>query len=192
MRQVEVPDRMRQALHDRLRTEKADLNRRHLRRLLRYGAVAAALLVLIGGVVWHFWQLPEVTAETVTADFQFVRSFTPGPEALDESFRQMGYETLVPRDNEVWYRHFAFHGLAEFQGKRVPALYFQSGNYIAQVRILSDRQFNFKGLGDCPQDEGYPKRLLVRFSPDRRYAYLIVYTGVDANWLLKKPLDEGA
>jgi hypothetical protein len=188
MRQVDVPDRLKATLHAKLDADHADRHRRRMFRAVRSIAAAAAVLILFGAAYawWRHHTRPEVTGDQVLAEVRKPRDDgPPSPEQLDEAFRKMGVTTAVPR--EMKYDYFMFHSLADFQGYQVPSLVFlqKSRQRYAQVLILSDRQFNFKKLGNyqSPHDVAY-ENVKVVLSRDSRYAYVIVYTGRDLDWLL--------
>ena len=188
MRRIDVPDRLRDLLHKRLKDDAADARRRRSVKVLsRVGIAAGVLLMVVGGIVyWRQQTLPEVTAEQAQNDLRAeeIARLTMGPEDYDAAFRRMGVETVVPRG--LKYQYVKSHALEDYQGQQVPMLVFREGEHHARVRILSARQFNLKNLQDFQsRDEEY-SRLQIEVTPDRRYAYLIIYSGDDLSWLKQR------
>jgi hypothetical protein len=79
-------------------------------------------------------------------------------------------------------------------GKVVPQLLFRrtvgGRSYEARIFIVSDRDFNLASLAETPPIEmpGYKYKYAgQRSAEDRRYAYLIFYTGPDLDWLREEP-----
>jgi hypothetical protein len=187
MRRVDVPDRLRDLLHKRLKGDNADRPRRRLGKFLRRAAIAASIVAMVGVGLVYWWQqnLPAVNHEQILADLRDEEIRQHDPEDLDAAFRRLGVETMVPR--ELKYRYLLFYGLEEYRGQKVAALLFKYGEHHAHVRILSARQFNLKELHDfhSPRDDGYQK-LKIELTPDRRYAYVIAYVGDDLGWLRQR------
>jgi hypothetical protein len=187
VRRVEVPDRLRDLLHQRLNADAVHHRRRWLRRLLvGVGTAAGVLLVLgLGFAYWRQQSRPEVHPEQVYNDLRERQVQTPDPEDLDSAYRLLGVETVVPRG--LKYKYLLSHGLEEFQGRMVPALIFRDGDRFARVLILSDREFNFQDLHDyhSPRDDDYQK-LKIELTADRHFAYLIAYLADDLGWLRQR------
>lgn len=180
LRKVDVPDRLGPLLHEQLGLDLT--TKLHHRAVWRYAAAAVVLIALVAGVgSWSLWPKPRLDGEQMWADLQ---GSQPGLTEIEKFYRDNGSEVVLPRD--LQYGHLKFPlGFSEFQGQKVPCLFFvnHDGNY-ASVRVLSAQKFDFHNQKEfhSPPDDSYPK-LLIDFSPDRRFAYLIVYTGKDLNWL---------
>jgi hypothetical protein len=184
MRRVEAPPGLRQRLHGRLNADRAAARRRWLRLAAAYGGLAAAVLLWLGGILyWRSWQLPPLNGLQVYEKVVQVDDYSNlKPEELDELFRQLGVETVAPRD--LKYEYLTFAGLKLFEGRPTPYLSFQRRHQQAQLYILSDRQFNLEGVRNYtpPEDSGY-KKVVIFWTADKHYAYVIAFTGDDSAWL---------
>jgi hypothetical protein len=189
MRKVDPAEGLRQRIHQRLDAdlaERTQRRRKHWMRVKLYGAAAAVVLALLGGyLAWRFWQKTPVDPNRVWEEVARNEVYVPPPEEIDAVFSdKMGVKTLTPRDFK--YEYLTFYGLSYFEGRQVPYLYFQNkSDQQVQVRILSDQQFDLTRLeGDgAHRDDGYSRKLEIRWSADRHFAYLIVYTGGEPLWL---------
>jgi hypothetical protein len=188
MRAVDPPADLRQRLHTRLDADNAERRRRlWLRRLYYSGAVAAVLLLTVGGYLgWRYFSRPRFNNYDAwnRVNAEEFRQFTA--DEVKDLFRQLGMETAVPEN--FHYDRLTFWGVTLFEGRKVPYLIFQNRQDQASVRILSDRDFNLDALTDDQVlGEGYPKKVQIRWSPDRHYAFLVAYTGDDPSWLMPPP-----
>jgi hypothetical protein len=181
MRQVEVPDRLRNLLLARLERERGDWYRRWFAHGARLAAAAAAVVLLVwGAAVWWGAHRPvKVDAEMVWQNVKQERMAPLDREGVERYFRDIGHETAAPR--EMNYSFLSSYGLAPFQGKQVPCLYFISDELRvrAQVRILSDKHFDLEGLERHYQSpHGYEYKVEITRQPGAHYAYVYVYSGV--------------
>jgi hypothetical protein len=195
MRAVEVPDGLRTELLHRLAAERGDWYRRWMARATWVGGVAAAILLLVGGVYFLREAIrPEVDTEAV---FLATNVSNQGREEVEESLKALGIRAEAPRLNYAFFNPpAAVCELPGQAGKKVGYLQFfqlsppkANGKdkkvevKRAKVFIVDDRQFNLKALQPPSSDEGYTYRLDVKKSRSGRYAYLIFYTGDNYNWL---------
>lgn len=190
MRAVEVPPGLKKMILDRAAAAREDAERRRFKRRLRVFAAAAALLLCAGGI-WYWVSLPHVL--DVMAFRQRIHDQEISPrdrDALTAEFKaQYGVETVLPDD--LNYGLLTCIAVGKVQGQTVPLLIFnRTGNEresaYAHVYVLSDRQFDLKGVAATdPDPHGYRHKVDVVVHPNGRYAYLIVYTGNDLRWLRK-------
>jgi hypothetical protein len=195
VRRVEVPEGLRGRLLARLEADRGDLHRRWAGHALRAAAaVAAVLLIGLGVREWAWARRPVPDAVAAWEEVKQRHIAPPGRDAVGQSFESLGVRTELPRG--LNYALLAYHGVTEFQGERVPQLIFirDEPPCRAEVRILSDRQFN---LADLPptarqSEEGYPEKVELEVRPGRRFADLFIYTGEDLGWLRQRPDEAGA
>lgn len=182
VRDVPVPDKLRERLLARLKGERQAALRRKLAWAARGAAVAAALL--IGVFVW--WQYigskpPRLELDPLTeADIAKHNSRTP--EQVEVWFQEHHQITMVaPKDFD--YRFLADYELATLQGKPVPKLVFQrsenNGITRARVFVLTREQFDLSGLPTVPPDiQSLGRWLTVKEPPEApNTRYLIIYEG---------------
>jgi hypothetical protein len=196
MRAVDVPDRLRNHLLAKLDAERADWYRQRIFRYLKPVAAAAACALLFVGA-WAGWSLyryyERPTPDIATFERQVLQDSVSPPErpALEKEFKGKGYVTVLPDFN---YRYLKSRSIGEFQGVNVPQLVFHldgddtTRGEIAIVSVLSEKQFK---LADVPSSDaassGYPYKVAVQHQPGGSFAYVIVYTGKDYEWLKNKP-----
>jgi hypothetical protein len=193
MRQVEVPDGLRAQLLARLEAERGDWYRHRfghgVRALL---AVAAAVLV-----VWGLWWWYQPGRQAVDLEEFYVRAAVAQPtrEDVAGSFRRLGVDAPLPDFNYAFLSSYGVTELPGHPGKKSPCLEFvdrQGRRNRACVYIVSDREFDLKDLPPGPQLSlsGSEFTLTVIPRPGTPYAYLILHTGKDFDWL--KPREQDA
>jgi hypothetical protein len=191
MRAVEVPPGLKKMILDRAAAAREDAERRQFKRRLRALAAAAAVLLCVGGI-WYWINLPRDFDLPSVRETVHQQEISPRDrDALVAEFKsQFGIDTVLPDD--LNYALLTCTALGKVQGQTVPLLVFNrnendKANAHALVYVLSDRQFNLKGLAATdPDPQGYRHKVDVVVHPSGRYAYLIVYTGNDLRWLRKE------
>jgi hypothetical protein len=196
MAQVEVPAQLRGSIQTRLDSRRAEWSRRRARRLsrrsarrwYRVAAVAAAMLLAVGGA-WLWWvnNLPAVKMDQVY-DVVQRRGVTPvsREQVTADLQARYGVNAVLPDFN---YNMWTCTALVDFQGTKVPLLIFRRNNQAAhayaEVYVLSARQFNLKDLlSREPASAGSVYKVEVVVPSDRSdYAYLVIYTGENLDWL---------
>jgi hypothetical protein len=189
MRQVEVPERLRGQILARLDVERSDRLRRRYGHAIR--ALAAAAVLLVGVWGWLYWragQLPVVDVEQVV---QAASVAPPGHAVVNRFLKSLGLEANAPDPQKVNYAFLINYSLSElpgYEGKQVPELVFMRLNSgrpaVARVFIVSSKQFNLQELlGGVQAPVGYTYKLEVVPDEGKRFAYLILYTGDNLNWL---------
>jgi Putative zinc-finger len=192
MRAVEVPDRLKARLLARLAEQRRDERRRRLGGKLRY-AVPAAAVLLVAVSLWAFGSpfkdgvnLFELVTVVNKKDI-----VSQEPREVEETFRRMGVETkLPPNFNYAYLTHSDFSELPGHKGKTVPHLTFlrPDNRERVEVYILSARQFKLQSLANMPDsDPGYTYKLDVDAATSRDYAYVILFTGKNYDWLKPPP-----
>jgi hypothetical protein len=188
VRQVEVPDGLRNRLVARLAADRADWYRRWVGHGVRAVAVAAALLLLVWGA-WHYTSRSRLQVDADTAFQHFINGGRlSSPDEVDAYFERLGASTKAPESlNYAYLTHYGRSELPGHAGVTVPRLEFAHEGKRAVVYILSDKQFDLKSLHfDPKQAQGYPSKLRLDESPDKRFAYLIFYNGESDDWLRRK------
>ena len=183
VRDVPVPDGLRDRLLARLRAERRRWYRRWALRGAGAAAAAASLVLAIG--LWAHWRasrLPAPDVETIAYDVSVQNAQRASADGVETWFGQKcpGRLAGTPREFDgqpLNYNALAYYDLGYCQGERVPMLLFVHGADQARVYILSGEQFNLAGLTDDSSDSGGYKTA-VRSSPaDARIKYLFIYTG---------------
>jgi hypothetical protein len=193
MRQVEVPNGLRAQLLARLEAERGDWYRRQFGHGVRAVlAVAAAVLVVWG--LWWWYQpgrsalnLAELHAQDTVAQ--------PRRVEVAGVFRRLGVDAPLPDFNYACLNSCGITELPGHPGKKVPWLEFvrtEDRHLRVRVYIVSDKEFDLKDLPQGPQPSlsGSDFTLTVVPRPSTPYAYLILYTGKDFDWL--KPREQDA
>jgi len=187
MRDVPVPDGLKDRLLNRLREERWSVVYRRLARAGRVAAVAAALLV--GVLLWNHYRvvpppqlnLPEIAKEERE---QYRSLSASGVENWFQSKHQVTM-TAPPLN----YRYLADYRLADVQGKPVPKLSFHRDDpsYVrANVYVVTQAQFDLNALKpeDANQfDSGDGPHLKI-WHPSPEFAYVIFYDGNDLDSLM--------
>jgi hypothetical protein len=184
VRDVPVPDGLRDRLLAHLRAERRRWYRRWAVRGAGALAAAAACLALAAGL-WQYCHRPRRQApdvETIAYDVSVQNAQRTSAQRVDEWFDQKYHGNLVvaPQDfdgRHLNYGSLAYCDLAPCQGERVPMLLFVSGSDQARVYILSGEQFNLDGLPDQSSDSGGYKTAVRSNPEDGRVKYLFIYTG---------------
>jgi hypothetical protein len=200
VRDVPVPDGLRDRLLARLRAER---RRWYRRRLLWTGgtqaAAAAGVLIALG--VWgHFHpaQLPapylEAIAEEVSQQIPPQDGQGASPEKVEEWFQYKHHRAVVaPRDFDLRplnYGLLTYYGMADCQGQRVPMLLFANGRDQARVYVLSDKDFNLAELRRQQATlNSFGCTIAARLDPNGEgIVYVFIYTGNAMNPFLTGPV----
>jgi hypothetical protein len=180
---------LRQNVLGRLAAERGARHRRQFGHVIR-GLVAACLLVGVvwGGFVWLSPGPPALKVDEVVDEANNRFKSPLDAESVAASFRAQGINVPLP-PNVRWIYLASPPGVTEFQREKVPLLVFfhrdgerYYGSH-AYVYILSAKQFDLKKLSvDTKSSGGYPYRASVVRHNDE-FAFLIVHTGNDWDWL---------
>jgi hypothetical protein len=181
LRAVPVPDKLRDRLLGRLKTER----RRVLRRkLLWSGGVAATAAAAVVAALFVVWQLtphkpPQLDFQTVLAE-QFTNYDSPSAEKVEQWFQEKRHVTMVA-PTQFQYIYLAERDLGDFQGKRVPKLVFvrdtPAGVTRAHVYVLTRDQFDFDSLLALDERVSFGLRIKVLKSDSPDVKYLVIYEG---------------
>jgi hypothetical protein len=205
MRQVEVPDGLRARLLARLEAERGDWYRHRFGHGVRALLAVAAAVLVVWGLWW--WYQPGRQAVDLEGFYGPATMAQLTREEVTNSFRRLGVEAPLPED--LNYAFLSSYGVTELPGhagKKVPWLEFvdrqerrprvgdrpERPNRV-RVYIVSDREFDLKDLPQGPQLSlsGSEFKLTVVPRPVTPYAYLILHTGEDFDWL-KPPRERDA
>jgi hypothetical protein len=190
VREVPIPQGLRERLLRRLRDEREEWKRRLLARGLRVIAAVAAV-VLIGWFGLSFWRkhnLERVDADQLTKNaLQRHQYAPPDRDEAEAWFRKNGHKVATPDDFNYSFL-FSYH-LAELPnvgkpGQKLPCLLFSRFDdqgrlsQIAWVYILSrEQQFDFSGLDEKFESSSGSHFKAKVWHPNRDFAYVIVYSG---------------
>jgi len=190
MRQVDVPDGLRERLLKRLATDRSDWYRRWAGHGVRVVAAAAVLLLLVWG--WSRYRIETRPVLDVSGFANFVRyqSVRPGnwDEVENDFAEKMDVKIEAPR--ELNSAHLSHYGLAPLPGHKgivVPVLLFEAGAKRAICYIVADKRFKLDPLNFEEEQHGYERKLRVGKSPSGHFAYLLLYTGESSDWVWPEP-----
>jgi hypothetical protein len=174
MRQVPIPDGLRERILDRLATERGDRRRVWVGWTVRAAAVAA--LVVIGiliGLAWRAQHPPELDLAVLLQEYYLIPR---DPDQIKEAFLDK-YQVKTAAPVAFNYGYLKVFGLAECQGRRVPRLYFARGETEAWVYVVNKDQFDLTALpnGEAMDSGGYHAAVLRDEDPD--HAFVIIYKG---------------
>jgi hypothetical protein len=178
MRQVEVPPGLREQLLARLEAERGAWHRRRFGHALRLAAAAAAVLLLVWGS-WR-WLAARPTAIDPVRVWEEASFHRPGRAEVEESFRRLDAPIVAPDLN---YAFLTDHGLTEvpgYPGRVVPQLVFQRDSQNAIVFVFDLQRYPLQSF---EPPSGFPYRIERLDSTDGHFAYLVLHTGDDFNWL---------
>jgi hypothetical protein len=188
IRDVPVPDGLRDRLLERLAAERRAWYHRLAKRA---GAAAAAAAVLLAAGLWFFWprhQLPAPDLEAMVETLSWNDNSRGSAAAIEEWFhtKYPGWAMVAPREAEgrtLNYGLLVYADLADFQGQRVPLLLFskenkQAGNKQARVYVLSQKQFKLDELLQQPPMNSKGYTVVVSPCPDDAgLVFIFIYTG---------------
>jgi len=183
MRAVEVPDRLRAHLLNRLDADRNDWYKRWAGHGLRTAvAVAACLLLVAGGIFgwsqYRYWNRPALNGDVVWEHVHDNIVSPPERPEVEKSFKEMGVVTVLPDLN---YRYLTAHGIATFEGVHVPQLVFHRDENHAVVYVISDRQMKLCDSYQSPG--GYQYKVSILRQPGSSYSFVVVHTGETYDWL---------
>jgi hypothetical protein len=186
MRQVEVPEGLRDRVLARLEAERGRWYRQRLGHGMRALAAVAALLVLAWA--WWHWFPPRPPTVDVEEFLQQAEAdaLQPSRDRVQESLRRIGADAPLPENFN--YAFLTAYGVTELPGqpgRKVALLEFTHPRLHVQalVYVLPDREFNLDGL--TPRAvTGSRYKLQVIFPEAQPCALLVLHTGEDLSWLL--------
>jgi hypothetical protein len=190
VRDVPVPDQLREQLLARLRDERGTRLRGRLAWAARGLSVAAAL-VLCAFLWWHFvGSKPPLLDINQVADADVQQHRLVGPENVQAWFREQRHVVMVP-PKQFNYLYLADYDVVEWQGRKVPKLVFfrpdDNASARARVYVVTTEQFDLSRLPPPggPYDVDDSERFQVwqcDSAPGTRY--VIFYTGDNLDPLL--------
>jgi hypothetical protein len=186
MRDVPVPAALKQQILARLDAQRAEQWRQRLWHSTRGLAVAAALLVSVGGL-WWWLSLPRNSFDGQESHVAFNITRPTNQEAASTALHQLGFANCGPEF--VRYEHCISVGDGElpgYPGQRAPRLVFVGPREHAIVIGVDSRRYKVQSADFA--ENGYKYRGEVVHSGDR-WAYLVLYTGENWNWLYSDPAE---
>ncbi len=197
MRQVDVPDQLRNRILARLKETRGDKRRRWIVYGLRGAIAAAAALVLVLGLWRWYGARPAFPAEQLVIDANNRVIGTPNAQDVEAALKNQGVTMEAPAD--LNYSRLRWLFLTNVQGRQTPMLIFNKTSedgtrpQHALVFLLADDQFDLNALPQDPQKQGtnaYEYRCattVLHPNGGKRSGYVVYYTGEDWDWL-KRPL----
>lgn len=171
MRQVPIPDGLRERILDRLATERGDRRRVWVGWTVR---AAVAALIVIGvciGLAWRAQHPPELDLAALLQEHYIPRDADQVKEAFQDKYQ---VKTTTP--NAFNYGCLKVFGIAECQGRRVPRLFFARGETEAWVYVVNKDQFDLAALPDFEMDSGGYHAAVMR-DEDPKHAFVVIYKG---------------
>jgi hypothetical protein len=199
MRQVEVPDQLRNSILDRLKADRGDRRRRWIAYGMCSAAAVAALVLLAVGMGRWYGTRPAFPVEPMLIDPPHGR----GPATSEEvkaAFAARGVEATPPDDFNYSYLRLML--VSNIEGRQTPLLVFNNAGkpedgvlpQHALVFLISESQFDLNALPMKPQFgvDNYANEYKcvtgVQVNGDKRSGYVVYYTGDDwKKWLLRTP-----
>jgi hypothetical protein len=190
MRRVDVPDRLRAAILTRLADDRAAERKWRWKSTVLTGVAAAAVVMIaVGG--WMLYQQATLRPFDLAQFAEVVKNGRineKSPAAIENVYKARGIDMKAPA--ALNYAFLDHHGLAELQGHQVPCLIFIRDDPAANIHahakvyVVSDRQFNLKDMpATDARDTDYGEKIEVDHEPGSHFAYVIVYTGENLDWL---------
>jgi hypothetical protein len=188
VRDVPLPDGLRDRLLERLAAERRAWKRRLAKRAVPLAAAAAVLLAVGLYAFWPRHQLPAPDLDAKVGDISWNDNSRGSAAALEEWFhtKYPGWAMVAPREAEgraLDYRLLVYADLADFQGQRVPLLLFSkedklAGNKQARVYVLSQKHFKLDELLQLPPMNSKGYTVVVSPCPDDTgLVFIFIYTG---------------
>jgi hypothetical protein len=174
MNDVPVPD----GLKERLAGKLAWVQRLRVRRTVRRALAASLLLAVgLGGYVLFFGRT-ELTWDDLrrlTYERGEIVTQANEPEHIERWFRDQGISMEAPR-------HFNYGLLKSFEvvrfhHRQVAKLVFARDDAMAEVYVLSDKDFNLKALRDDPEQETGSRFRAKISAPSEGYIFLMIFQG---------------
>jgi hypothetical protein len=176
MRDVPVPEGLQLRIARRLRAERDAWWRGWLVR-------AAGILLVVGlatSLAYAAWNRLKPAPDTQQVLDRFDK-LPYAPEQVEQWYAARNVRMTAPPKFE--YGYLKSLGLADFEGKQVPYLLFlypgkgQDRPGVAQVYVLTDRQFNLSNLRGVPVLPGSQQSVAILPHPtDPQVVYVIVHT----------------
>lgn len=176
MRDVPVPEGLRDRLLFRLALVQAGLRRRRIvRAAAGLSAAAAVLLACWLGLSWQKIHPPTLDLDSLETRIA-AEIANPSQEQVQDWLDSKNVKAPAPAF--LNYLYLSHYHLADLQGRQVPLLFFTRGKDQARVYILSGEQFNLKALQAAGAGPGSLCKIDIRFHPDDPgHAYVVVHTG---------------
>jgi len=180
MRNVPLPDGLRERLVARLSAQRGAVQRR---KAYRYVGVAAALFLTVGISYGMYWQRRPQADTTALVHGLDARADADQAEA---DVRQwLVAQKLSGRLPEPFdYRYYLFHGKEQVQGRDVPVIVFHNpaNSEMAKVYVFREDDFDLNAL--APAQASY-WQANVYDRETRGVVFVIAYTGPSLKPFLK-------
>jgi hypothetical protein len=192
MRAVDVPDGLRMRLLGRLQTER---DRWYWRQIRRWGAVAAAAVLVIAGLSWYALQPRPASLDLGEAKRTAEQRLDNSQERVTEWLRSVGGHDLVAPPN-FRYDGLEYYAMTRFRGHDVPTLFFHDAKKenFARVYVLSAQQFDLEAIDreDAAAASylrsGQVKVRVLPNPPNPRVRYLVIFSGDKVEHFLQQNL----
>lgn len=183
MRAVAVPTGLRTRVLTRLAVTRP-------RRWPKVAAVAAAVVLLALGVGTTWWAMRAKTAMSWTiVDTELVGRHGAEPDAVEHWYADHGIEMATWR--QLDHRYLWSFDIVEFRGRRVPKLIFykddQGPSAIAEVLVLSTRQFDMHELPDEQVNAGSLRVIVQRPRSNDDYVYVMATSAESTDPFMRTP-----
>ncbi|MFQ3594139.1 MAG: hypothetical protein SNJ82_13250 [Gemmataceae bacterium] len=187
MLDVPIPSTLKQQILSRLEAERLAQWRERLWNSMRGLASAAAVLFAVGAL-WWWLSLPRSYFDGQDSQIAFNITRPTNQEAASSALHELGYANCGPPF--VRYEHCISVGDGElpgYPGQRAPRLVFVGQREHAIVIGVDTRRYKVQPAEFA--ENGYKYRGEVWHTGGDRWAYLILYTGDNWNWLYTPPED---
>jgi hypothetical protein len=181
MRYVPVPADLRNRLLTRLNAARGAWYRRRGVGL----ATAAALLLVatLGAWYWLSSHRTVCTPEGLAAEHNEQQGMTVD-QLEDSLYQKYGNKIVLPRD--LNYTYFSDCTRRELKGRLVPSLRFIREQNVAEVLVMSARQFDLEAAQMAPRAGSGGITVVFRsYASHPDFGYMIEATGGSIDWLFK-------
>jgi hypothetical protein len=190
MRDVSLPEDLKQRLLNRLSKERDDWWKRCAGRWgLRYALPAAAVLLALAGA-WYLWPLPKLDVQQIQIDLSVKAGASE--DTVRQYFQNRHFAMGVP--GQFDFTKLREYHVEEFEGRRVPALVFSwreeggagfdKSTQFAKVLVLNNHQFDLTDLRERRSaDSGVPKVAIVDLG-DPDVVFAVIYDANDFRKIL--------
>jgi hypothetical protein len=187
MRDVPVPAKLKEQIFARLEADRLTLWRKRFWASTR-GLAAAAGLLLALGALWWWLATPRSYFDARESHIAYNITRPSNQDAAVATLHALGYPNCGP--DFVHYEYCISVGDGElpgYPGQRAPRLVFVGPREHAIIIGIDTRRY--KVQAHEATEGGYKYRAEVLAQPGDRWAYLVLYTGTNWNWLYASQTD---
>jgi hypothetical protein len=175
MRDVSIPDGLRGRIVARLESDRGQRRRRVAGWAVRVSAAAAVILLIVFGVVFYANRAQKLDLWALH-DKVLTDTWSAAAKKVEGRFKEE-FDITTTAPTTFNYAYLTNIGIGSCQGRLVPALYFANKDTVAEVYVVTSRQFDMDALLKEPEqiDSGGLHVEVRREDPD--HAFIVIYRG---------------